>query len=245
MRDKSGNQMNNEIAAELQARIADLEAKNTALEARLAKLEPKPLAPKPRVEESIVRVAELIEPGEFVMPNSTELKRLRDIVHARYPQLAGEFTGKFAADDARAHEQGFAAAFRRLGHMRRLPDGDLDAGRSSGWWVDEAEQWLRQHGGGDGRVPLLAWLAAIVAHHDIAFTLPDPKRGFVSVSVGLVAVGTGAWRPPANAWRALLDGARVREPEEQKHAREVAGPQRMNVNEPQPLVGRQNRAVTW
>ena len=89
----------NEIAAELQAKIADLEAKNTALETRLAALEPKP-APRPRVEESIVRVAEFVGPGEFVMPNSAELKRLRDIVHARYPQLAGEFTGKFAADDA-------------------------------------------------------------------------------------------------------------------------------------------------
>ena len=129
--------------------------------------------------------------------------------------------------------------------MRRLPNGELDAGRSSGWWVDEAEQWLRQHGGGGGHVPLLAWLAAVVAHHDIAFTLPDPKRGFASVSVGLVAVGTGAGRPPANAWRALLDGARIREPAEQKHARETAGPQQIDVSEPQPLFGQQRRAVTW
>ena len=218
MSDKSGNQMSNEIVAELQARIADLESKNSALEARLTVLEPKP-APKPRVEESIVRITEFVGPGEFVMPSSTELGRLRHIVHARYPALAGEFVGRFAAADARTHEEGFAAAFHRLGHMRRLPDGELDAGRSSGWWVDEAEQWLRQHGGSGGHVPLNAWLAAVVAHHDIAFTLPDPKRGFVSVSVGLVAVGT-AGRPPANAWRALLDGARIRDPAEQKHARE-------------------------
>ena len=91
---------------EIQAGITDLESKNTALEARLAALKTKP-APMPRVEELIVRVTEFVGPGEFVMPNSAELKRLRDIVCARYPQLAGEFTGKFAADDARAHEEGF------------------------------------------------------------------------------------------------------------------------------------------
>jgi hypothetical protein len=50
---------------------------------------------------------------------------------------------------------------------------------------------------------------------------------------------------PANAWRALLDGARIREPAEQKHARETAGPQRIDVSEPQPLFGQQHRAVTW
>jgi hypothetical protein len=182
------------------------------LEARVAEFAPAPKPALPRYEEPAVRISYPAAKGDFEMASDAQLKRLLKIVLARFPHLMlkGEITDR----DKDKYFDGFRGAFFRLGHMNRIDD-KLDTSHMNGFWRGECEDWLREYGRQFcSDVSLKNWVAAIVAHGDVSYATPDAFATMQGLGFGLLAVGDGAGRRPANKWRGLLDGtAPMREPE--------------------------------
>ena len=135
----------------------------------------------------------------FVMPSDHQMRRLFDIVVAKYPALAS------------ANFDQVSAAFLALGYVRR--SNTLDVSRYNGAWTELCEGWLRQHGRGM-TIYVNAFCCAVVCHGDILFTTCDKFQSLTSLGFGLcyLGVGTNSF-PGRDAWRQLLNGAAtVREP---------------------------------
>ena len=187
----------NETAAELQARIASLEAKNSVLEARLAALEPKPKPPQ-RPDEPAVRIMQTAAPSQFTMPSERELRALYQLGCGLAKVLAP------ADGDEREHFASFAAAFKYLSSVSR--SDRLDTSRMCSWWCGEARQWLHERGNSVDVKPVHLTLAAL-CHGDIPHSF-DPARWPFDLALGL-ALGTMKL-PTGAGWLQVIETSRFR-----------------------------------
>jgi hypothetical protein len=87
-----------------------LRARNAILEAEVARLSKPPIR----------RFRQPVGDGVFQMPEADELKKLRQIVLAAYPQLAPPTN-----EDPAKSQETFSNCFLALGLMPRNPDGIL------------------------------------------------------------------------------------------------------------------------
>lgn len=94
----------------------------------------------------------------FVAPSDHQMRRLVDIVAAKFPALAGT-----NFDQVRG-------AFLALGFVRRT--NKLDANHYNGAWTELCEGWLRQHGRSQ-TIYVREFCCAVVCHHDIPFATFD------------------------------------------------------------------------
>jgi len=184
--------------------ITELRSRIAALEQGLAELRrpmPASVAAPPReTEPQGVRIYHPADIPSFELPNDQQLRRLADIVTAKFPRL-GPDTSNARWRDMNVEEfhRGFCASFRRIASLNRTDE--FDTRRGIRYFADEAEDWLRAQ----GRPTDIRWpcyLAAVIAAGDIPFSIEGPH-------VGLRLDGLG--RSPLPAWRAVLDG-RMRAP---------------------------------
>jgi hypothetical protein len=199
-----------EIEETRMSKIDDLAATVAALEERIVALESKgtttarKVIPAPQVEEG-ARILTGLEAGmpQLVLPTDDEYRAMRHIVDGLYPHL------KFAAQNPRYEEQdaaedfaGFKTAFAYLATLARTET--LGQKYAVAWWKDGAEAWAREMRL-PATIPGRAFVAALVAHADIAFTdLRDyPIFG--------LAVGDHG-RRYLQQWRSVLATGRVLAP---------------------------------
>jgi hypothetical protein len=136
----------------------------------------------------------------FIMPSGDELRRLHEIVIARYPQLASRSQQTEEAFD------GFCRAFRRIGHLGRDKLTDKYALIS---WVDDATFWLRDHQIYPSTLTVRDFVCAVLAHGDVDF-VPLDRFPFDCSAFGLRRDCTG--RQAIDGWRAVLKSGHLREP---------------------------------
>lgn len=176
-------------------RIAALEARVARLESRLAAIElrapqPKP-TPPPRAEEPSVRIMQTVAPANIAMPTPDEMRRLHDIVTARWPATVASCN----ADEALAM---FGTAFAYL--AANVSHADRRTKYSIGSWCDKAEWHFQSIGkSGDVRPGSLAAAAAALGFAHTAFTGPPFSWD--------LWIGEGGHRlPDPKYWRGLLKG---------------------------------------
>jgi hypothetical protein len=183
-----------------QAEIAVTQAEIAAITAELDGLKPRK-APAPPVDDQPgVRIMQIVEPSSFVRPTEKELRKLYDVVLARYPQLAPRLTARWADDERREHYDGYVWSFERCGYLGRL--GAPDTRRYVNHWIAEAKDWLALHRPAHRGNIGAGFLHACLAHGDIPYTPGDENRGVVW-AVGVTPYG-GA--KATDAWRRVLDG---------------------------------------
>jgi hypothetical protein len=181
----------------VQDRIAALELELAELKKAAGKT---PVPPPPPKDEG-VRIVLVEERTSFVRPTLGELRKLYEIVCGKYPQFRPRSSpARFADQEEEEFFAGFEWPFERLGHIGRA--GAPDTRRYIGHWVEETKDWLRLHrpahrgnvGGG--------FLAAVIAHGDVPYTIGDADRGVVW-SIGVTPFGG---KLATDAWRRVLDG---------------------------------------
>jgi hypothetical protein len=178
-------------------RIAQLEAEIAQLKAGHRDPRAAPVADQ---YEQGVRITQLVEPSNFVRPTEKELRKLYDIVLAKYPQLVPRLSARWADDERREHFDGFVWSFERLGYVGRTSAPDTR--RYVNHWVEEAKDWLRLHRPAHSGNIGAGFLIATIAHGDICFTPGDENRGVVW-TIGVTPFG-GA--KATDAWLRVLDG---------------------------------------
>ena len=187
-----------------QSELAELRQRVSALEQRVAEVcrpaQPTVAAPSRESESQGVRIYHPADVPAIEMPSDEQLRRLAEVVLAKYPKLGPDLSNPRWADMNRDEwDFGFRASFRRIASLNRTDEFDIKRGIR--YFVDEAEEWLRLQGmQTDLRWP--AYLCALIAQGDISFSIEGPY-------VGLRLDGLG--RSPLPAWRAVLDG-RMRAP---------------------------------
>jgi hypothetical protein len=180
--------------------IDELTASVAALAARVAALERGAAPPKIILapEEDGVRILTgRAASGEsrLLLPSDEELRRLREIVAAAYPHLAFRPRNeRYATADEAEDHRGFASAFAWLAEQAR--SDQLDTRKATGWYVDGANNQLRDRGL-SAEISGRTFVAALVAHGDIPFTALDDYPVF-----GLTHFGAG--RPYSQKWREVL-----------------------------------------
>ena len=122
------------------------------------------------------------------MPNEQQFDRLLEIVVQHFPVLRPR------EDDFNAQ---FRAAFIRLAHCGRRDKVDNE--RSLSWWCDDAREWCRRHRVNPSWINGSAFVAAVLAHGDIAYASLD---GWPHVALGLQFAGGG--REPLEKWHTVL-----------------------------------------
>ena len=149
-----------------------------------------------------MRIIQIVEPSKFVRPTSKELRRLADVVIAKYPKLGPRRSLKGLLDDELAEDfyNGFSWAFERLGFIYRANTPDTKHYVSH--WANEARDWLALHRPAHCGNIGAGFLPAVIAHGDICFTPGDEQRGVVW-SVGLTSYGG---RVANDGWRRVLAG---------------------------------------
>jgi hypothetical protein len=188
--------------AELSAEIAGLAEENRELRARVASLETAPplrrVIPAAPIEEAR---AILTYPGVAAprgLPSDAELMELRRVVNLAYPRFAFTPSGpKWAAIEEREDVAGFRTAFAYLATLARV-EKPLATKYATSWWITGCEAWARDVSL-PTTIPGRAFIAALVAHGDIAFTALDDYPVF-----GLAAGDHG--RRYAQRWREVLAG---------------------------------------
>jgi hypothetical protein len=185
--------------AALAAEVAELRAEVAELRSRLeAALPARRVIPAAPIEEAR---AILTYPGVAAprgLPSDAELMELRRIVNLAHPKLAFVATGpRFADIEEREDVAGFRTAFAYLATLARV-EKPLATKYATSWWLTGAEGWARDVGL-PTTIPGRAFIAALVAHGDIAFTALDDYPVF-----GL-AVGDHG-RRYAQRWRDVLAG---------------------------------------
>jgi hypothetical protein len=190
----------------LERELTEQREKTSKLESEIARLrgerQTKPAVTKP--EEGVKIISPAPSNGEFVMPTSDELARLREIVFAKYPSLRPQFSRKWEADDERQYVEGFTNSFLALGYIDRAEI--VDTKHYLLHWQENAAEILRAMGKA-GRID--GFLVAAIGHGDIPYRLPDANKGIVA-ELGLHHYGSG--RRCKNAWRAVLATGRVLAP---------------------------------
>jgi len=123
--------------ASLRETCASLEKQVAALKASKPPAEDRRTEAKRVVEPRGVTITQLPDQNPaFVIPSGDELRRLQEIVTARYPQLA---LNQQQADEA---FDGFCRAFLRVGHLGR---DNLNDKLALVTWIDDAALWLRDN----------------------------------------------------------------------------------------------------
>jgi hypothetical protein len=193
---------------DLKKEVASLRETCASLEKQVAALK----ASKPPAENGSARETHATERrgvtitrmpdrnAAFVMPSGDELRRLQEIVIARYPQLASHLQPPGEAFD------GFRCAFLRIGHLGRDKLNDKLALVT---WIDDAAVWLRDNQVYPNRVTVRDFVCAVLAHGDIDYISMD-RFPFDCSAFGLRRDSTG--RPATDGWRAVLATGRLRDP---------------------------------
>lgn len=183
-------------------RIARLEKTIAEAQAELQALK-RGDAPKPAQQPDERPLVSYLEaPTHFARPTEKELRRLADIVIARYPKLGprkslrGSLDGEFD-DDFR---NGFAWSFERLGYVGRTERPDTK--RYADYWLDDTKAWLALHRPNHCGNIGAGFLAAVLAHRDIPYIPGDLSRGVVW-SLGLTLHGG---KLASDAWKRVLAG---------------------------------------
>jgi hypothetical protein len=164
---------------ELEAALAERDAKIAGLEAELERHRPPP-PPKPVLD------------GPFQMPDASQCSALLAIIHRRYPAV--ERVAE-RLDDALGE---FQQALRWLGTGPVWVADALDAKRSTATWCDLASDR-------NMRVTLPSFVAAVIASLEIAYahmTTYPYDQAYALVEGGPRA---GSWRL-RNGWLRTLDG---------------------------------------
>jgi hypothetical protein len=181
--------------------ISNLKAQISALQDRLSALEPKPAAPPAaKYEEPGVKISTFVERGQFEMPTAGQARQLLSLVLARYPalRLVGD---NITERDREVELDRFLAAFFYLGHVDRRAGGQLDVRGYPSWYCDVARDWLRSFGGRLGEdVSPKTYIAAALAHADIAIASQDDFRSGYGFGIAIVPIGSGG-RKCNNAWK--------------------------------------------
>jgi hypothetical protein len=187
-----------------ESRIATLEAQVAAAQIELAELKAgkaaRPVLQPQPVRDEGVRIVQLVEPSNFVRPTTKELRQLYDVVLAKYPQLRPHLSARWEDQERKESFDGFIWSFERLGFVGRSAVPDTK--HYVNFWISDCQDWLRQfrpsHSGNTGA----GFLAAVIAHGDIQFTVGDENEGIVW-SIGVTTFG-GA--KASDAWKRVLDG---------------------------------------
>jgi hypothetical protein len=184
-------------------RLAELEAQAATLNIEIAKLRAERPAPPPTQppKDEGPRIVLLEERTTFVRPTLGDLRKLYGIVCNKYPQFRPRWSpARFADQDEDEFFAGFEWSFERLGNLGRL--GAPDTRRYVNHWVEETKDWLRLHRPAHRGNIGAGFLAAVLAHGDIAYTVGDADRGVVW-SIGVTPYGG---KLASDAWKLVLDG---------------------------------------
>jgi hypothetical protein len=176
----------------LQAQITELKARFDAKDAPPA---PVKIAVKP-LEDEGTRVSYPTPVSTFVMPSSSELKQLCDIVLRKFPRLAPDMSDRWADNNEVKFAKQFAAAFRAVGMMHRADKPDKKHYVS--YFIDHGDDLLRALGPSAEIGP--AFLPACLAHGDVPIS--DWRLDGVVLEIGLNIFRIG--RPATDAWRRVL-----------------------------------------
>ena len=152
------------------------------------------LAPARRLDQSDVQITVLADDDKYPLPGDADMRKLCDIARLRLPQL-----GVQPGADGGDFFQNFCAAFRYLGNKGRAAEPNKKYSHS--WWVGACQRWLNDRG---IRVAVSgpAFIAAVVAHGDIGYVIPDPSVG----AVWEFAIESYGGQPASDNWRKVLRG---------------------------------------
>jgi hypothetical protein len=197
--------------AELKSEVARLNAKIAELEGKAPKLAPKP------VPEERPLISYAVLSSNFVRPTENELRRLADIVLARFPRLGPRKTlrGWLSDEYETAFREGFAWSFQRLGFIGRTAEPDKKYYVEH--WMHDAKDWLVRYRPNHYGDIAGSFLCACVAHGDVAHIVGDQSRGIVW-SVGLTA--HGGKLPTGVGWKRVLDTGTLLPPTEVQSVRD-------------------------
>jgi hypothetical protein len=177
----------------IERRLVALERENSDLRARIDALQlllGNKTAP-PRRDEPQVRITN--PPlANVAMPNEQQFDRLLETVVQRFPVLRPR-------EDVADFNAQFRAAFKRLTYLGRREK--VDTNRALSWWCDDAREWCRRHRVNPSWINGAAFVAAALAHGDIAYTTLDE---WPHVSLGLQFTGGGV--PAKDWWHRVLAG---------------------------------------
>ena len=119
--------------------VSELKLRVAELEARLSALEPKskPAGPvTPRQEEG-VRIFYPPEQTGFIEPSAEQLRRLLVLIYTKWPTLARRL------DDSSQTFDSIQQTMFALGVMKRT--AEVDYGKSAGVWIGYVEKILSEH----------------------------------------------------------------------------------------------------
>jgi hypothetical protein len=185
-------------------RVAELEAQVAQLKTELAMLRPEgPNPPSaPYIEQgTVVTVTPLATGRPEDFPTKGQLNSLLNYVLTAYPKLGVDA-------DVTGFREHFERAFLALCYIRRR-DG-IDKQHTMSFWRDLGQDTLSSL-----KVPakleLAPFVAAVIAHGDIAHTHPNHPQNF-SMSAGLIFGGVG--RAYNGVWKKVIEAGRVNAPVE-------------------------------
>ncbi len=190
--------------------LASLRQRCDALEKQVADLaagkpspasESRPTDARRLVERRSVTITRLPDRNpSFVMPSDDELRRLYEIVIARYPRLAAR------SEQAEEALDGFRRAFLRIAHLGR---DKLNSKYMLTSWVDDAKAWMRDHEVYPSFLTGRDFVCAVLAHGDVDY-VPLDRFPYDCSAFGLRRDSTG--RPASDGWRSVLNTGRLRAP---------------------------------
>jgi hypothetical protein len=195
---------------DLNEQLANLKARCATLEKQVADLQASKPSPAPEsrraetkrpAEPQCVTITRLLDRNPtFVMPSGDDLRKLYEIVLARYPQLVS----RSQQTDEAFH--GFSRAFLRIGHLGR---DKLNDKYMLSWWVDDARHWLNEQQIVPSALTGNDFICAVVSHGDVDY-VPLDRFPHDCSAFGLRRDSSG--RPATDGWRAVLASGRLREP---------------------------------
>ena len=175
-------------------RIAQLESDLAALKAQVAP--PAKIAPAMPIEDEGTRVFHIAPVSNFIMPSASELKRLREIVLAKFPRLAPDMSDRWADNNEVKFAKQFEAAFRAIAMMHRTEKPDKK--RFPSYFIDHGDDLLRALGPHAEIGP--AFTVGCLAHGDVPIS--DWRIDGVVLEFGLNIYRIG--RPATDAWKRVL-----------------------------------------
>ena len=148
-----------------------------------------------------------------------------------YPKLA-------PAGDLDKFKTSFRTSFLSLCHIRRR-DG-IDKQKTMSFWRDLGQDTLASLNV-SAKLDLAPFVAAVIAHGDIAHTHPNHPQNF-SMSAGLIFGGVG--RAYNGVWRKVFEAGRVNAPVEIAVPREVMS-QNVRITGHNQVEGRWMMSFWW